>query len=127
MELTSNKNMGTIVRERRLMPRFHLLTRVDVSMAGSGDTYWGSLSNISRTGAALAVRQNLKPGQRVTIGFHFQSEGGREVTETLTAKVIWRSGDNMGLEFETPLTSASPALVKARYLAERLAEKEAGR
>ncbi len=56
MELTSHKTLTTIVRERRLVPRFHLLTRVDIAVAGGGDLYWGSMLNLSRTGVAVVLR-----------------------------------------------------------------------
>jgi PilZ domain-containing protein len=71
MELTSNKTVTTIVRERRLMPRLHLLTRVDIALAGGGDLYWGSMLNLSRTGVAVVLQHQLKTSQRVTIRFHF--------------------------------------------------------
>jgi hypothetical protein len=95
---------------------------------GTGDgTYWASLNNVSRRGVALSVHQNLKPGQKVMIRFRFRIEDEREQTEHLSAKVIWRSGDNTGLEFETPLITASPAPQKTPYLAAHLMMKEAGR
>jgi PilZ domain len=127
MELTSNKTLTTIVRERRLMPRLRLLTRVDITVSGSGDLYWGSMLNLSRTGVAVVLRHHLKTNQRVTIRFHFQSLDGREVVEELIAKAIWQCGDNTGLEFETPLTTGSPALQKARFLMTNLEAIEAGR
>jgi PilZ domain len=140
MELTSNKKLTTIEREQRLTPRFHLLTRVDIAVAGGGDTYlgsmavagggdiyWGSMLNLSRTGMALVLRHQLKPKQRVAVRFHFQSLDGREVIEELIAKANWQCGDNTGLEFETPLTAGSPALQKARFLVTHLEAKEAGR
>lgn len=126
MELTSNKTLTAIVSERRSMPRFHLLTRTDISVVGGGDMYWGSMLNLSRTGAALLLRHQLKPKQRVTVRFHFQSLDGREVIEELIAKAIWQCGDNTGLEFETPLTAGSPALETARFLVTHLEAKEAG-
>jgi PilZ domain len=125
MELTSHKTMETIVGERRLMPRFHLLTRVDIAAGGGGDIYWGSMLNLSRTGVAVVLRHHVKPKQRVTVRFHFQSLDGREVTEELIAKANWQCGDNAGLEFETPLTAGSPALQKARFLVTHLEAKEA--
>jgi hypothetical protein len=127
MELTSNKTVTTIVRERRLMPRLHLLTRVDIALAGGGDLYWGSMLNLSRTGVAVVLQHQLKTSQRVTIRFHFQSVDGREVIEELIAKAIWQCGNKTGLEFETPLTTSSPALQKARFLMTHLEAKEAGR
>jgi len=118
---------SAMVDERRSTPRFHLLSRVDILGAGTGDAYWGGLNNVSCTGVALTLGQPLKPGQKVTVIFRFRCDDGRELTETLTAHVIWRTGHNTGLEFETPLTTASPALQKAPYLAEHLTGKEAGR
>ena len=126
MELTSNKNLTTIGRERRRMPRFHLLTRVDIAVASGGDLYWGSMLNLSRTGVAVVLKHNLVRNERVTIRFHFQSLDGREVIEELIAKEIWQCGDNTGLEFETPLTVGSPAVQKARYLMTHLEAKESG-
>ncbi len=126
MELTSHKTLTTIVRERRLVPRFHLLTRVDIAVAGGGDLYWGSMLNLSRTGVAVVLRYHVKPNQRVTVRFHFQSLDGREVTEELIAKANWQCGDNTGLEFESPLTAGSPALQKARFLMTHLEAKETG-
>ena len=126
MEVTSNKTLTTIVRERRPTPRFHLLTRVDIAVADGGDIYWGSTLNLSRTGAAVVLRHQLKPKQRVTVRFHFQSLDGREVIEELIAKANWQCGDNTGLEFETPLTAGSPALQKARFLVTHLEAKETG-
>jgi hypothetical protein len=122
----AKKVTGTITDERRAHERFHLLTRVDIVGAG-GDTYWASLKTVSRRRVALSVHQNLKPGQKVMIRFCFRIEDEREQTEHLPAKVIWRSGDNTGLEFETPLITASPALQKTPYLAAHLMLKEAGR
>lgn len=115
MELPG-KTVGAMVGERRRTRRYHLLTRVDMMVAGGSNVYWGSISNLSWTGVALCARQFLKPGQRVTIRFRFQGEEGREVTESLAAKVIWRNGDNMGLEFDPPLATSSPALQQATFL-----------
>jgi hypothetical protein len=83
------------------------------------------MSNLSWTGVALCARQILKAGQRVTLRFRFQGEEGREVTESLAAKVIWRNGDNTGLEFEPPLATGSPALKQAAYLIAHLMMKDA--
>src|SRR6266545_8237581 len=104
------KSFETIVGERRRMPRYHLLTRVDILLAGSGDTYWGSMCNLSRSGVAVTMRQHLKTNQRATVRFHLQSPDGREVIEELAAKAVWQCGDNAGLEFDPPLTAGSPAL-----------------
>src|SRR2546426_6283829 len=110
MELTSNKTLETIVRERRLMPRFHLLTRVDIAVAGGGDLYWGSMLNLSRTGVAGVLRHHLKPKQRATVRFPFQSLDGREITGELIAQAHWQGGGHTGLEIETPLAAGAPAL-----------------
>lgn len=124
MEPTQHKTAGAMVGERRGHPRFHVLMRVDVSVAGRSDTYWGSVCNLSRTGVAIILRQYLKANHKVTIRFLFRSEDGREVTETLTARVIWKCGDNVGLGFDPPLTAGSPALQKAPHLVAHLAEVE---
>ena len=113
------------VGERRRTRRYHLLTRVDILVAGDTNVYWGSMSNLSWTGVALCARQFLKPGQRVTIRFRFQGEDGREVTESLVAKVIWRNGDTMGLEFDPPLATGSTALRQASFLVAHLMIKDA--
>ena len=121
----AKKTVGAMVGERRKTRRYHLLTRADILVAGAADVYWGSVSNLSWTGVALCARQFLKPGQRVTIRFRFQGEEGREVTESLAAKVIWRTGDNMGLQFEPPLATGSPALQQAQFLVAHLMMQEA--
>lgn len=121
----TNRTAGTTIGERRKARRVHLLTRVDILAAGDGQVSWGSVRNLSWTGVALCVRQFLKPGQTVTIRFRFHGEDGCEVTESLAAKVIWRTGDNMGLEFEPPLATGSPALQQAPYLVAHLMMKEA--
>ena len=121
------KSVGTVVGERRRMPRYHLLTRVDILLAGSADLYWGSVCNLSRSGVAVSMRQHLKAHQRVTVRFRLQSPDGREIIEELAAKEIWQCGDNTGLEFDPALTAGSSALQKARYLAAHLVEKESGR
>jgi hypothetical protein len=98
---------------------------VDILVAGDTNVYWGSMSNLSWTGVALCARQFLKPGQGVTIRFRFQGEDGREVMESLAAKVIWRNGDTMGLEFNPPLATGSPALRQASFLVSHLMMKDA--
>lgn len=118
--------MGPMSNERQEGPRYHLLMRVDISVAGGYETYWGSLVNVGRTGVTLRIRQPLNPGQKVTIRFLFQSEDGKTKNEALAAKVVWRSGDNAGLEFETSLAAGSPALQRVPYLAASLSMKEAG-
>jgi len=122
---STDRTAGTVIGERRKARRVHLLTRVDILVAGDGQVYWGSMSNLSWTGVALCARQILKAGQRVTLRFRFQGEGGCEVTESLAAKVIWRNGDNTGLEFEPPLATGSPALKQAAYLIAHLMMKDA--
>ena len=114
-----------LIAERRATPRFYLLSRVDVSVPGSGDTYWGGVANISRTGVALFIRQRLKLNSQVTIRLRFHGDDGREVAEALTAKVIWHCGDNAGLAFETPLTAGSPALQQVPNIVAHLVKMEA--
>ncbi|MEK6606009.1 MAG: PilZ domain-containing protein [Nitrospirota bacterium] len=121
----TNKATGVTVGERRRTRRYHLLTRVDITMAGDGQACWGSISNLSWTGVALCARQFLSAGQPVMIRFRFQGEDGREVAESLAAKVIWRNGDNVGLEFAPPLGTGSPALKQAAHLVAHLMLKEA--
>jgi hypothetical protein len=110
--------------ERRGAPRYHLLTRAGVSVRGK--THWGSLVNLSRTGVALSLPQSLKPNQKVTVRVLLQGEGGGEVTEFLSARVIWTAGDKAGLELDPPLKARSPALLRAPCLAAYLEEKEGG-
>jgi hypothetical protein len=114
-----------MVGERRKTRRYHLLTRVDILAVGDSNICWGSMSNLSWTGVALCARRFLKPGQRVTIRFRFHDEEGREVAESLEAKVIWRNGDNTGLEFDPPLATGSPALQQAPFLVAHLMMKDA--
>lgn len=121
----TNKGAEMMVGERRRTRRYHLLTRVDILLAGDSNAHWGSISNLSWTGVALCARQFLKAGERVTIRFRFHGEDGREVAESLMAKVIWRNGDNVGLEFEPPLGTGSPALKQAAHLVTHLMLKEA--
>jgi hypothetical protein len=111
--------------ERRGKSRYHLLTRVDILVPCDGQGFWGMLNNISWTGASLCVRQFLKQGQMVTIRFRFHDIDGREVTESLAAKVIWRHGDNVGLEFDPPLAAGSSALQQAPFLVVHLMLKNA--
>jgi hypothetical protein len=123
----TNRAAGMMVRERRKARRYHLLTRVDILVAGNSNVYWGSMSNLSWTGVALCARQILKPGQTIMVRFRFSGDEGRETTESLAAKVIWRTGDNTGLEFDPPLTTGSPALQQASFLIAHLMMKEEGR
>ena len=110
--------------ERRGSPRYHLLTRVGVTAGGK--THWGSVTNVSRTGVAISLHQDLKPNQKVTVRFLLQGEGGAEVTEFLSARVVWMSGDKAGLELDPPLKARSPALQMAPCLVAYLKEKEGG-
>jgi hypothetical protein len=118
------KAAGMMAGERRRARRYHLLTRVDILVAGDTNVYWGSVCNLSWTGVALCARQFLKPGQGVTLRFRFQGEEGRETADSLAAKVIWRNGDNTGLEFDPPLATGSPALRQASFLVAYLMMKE---
>ena len=112
-------------QERRRMPRYYLVSRVDVLVAGSADPLWGAIANISRTGATLYIRQSLKPRSTVTLRFRFQAEGGREVAEDVTATLVWQRGETAGLEFEAPLLADSPAVQKVPNLAVHIARKDA--
>ncbi len=112
-------------QERRRMPRYYLVSRVDVLVAGSADPVWGAIANISRTGTTLYIRQSLKPHSKTTLRFRFQAEGGREITEDVNATLVWQRGETVGLEFEAPLLAGSPALQKSSLLATHIAEKEA--
>jgi len=115
-----------MVKERRVAPRFYLLSRADVTIPGRGDTYWGSLANISRTGLALIIRQRLQPNSMVMIRLRFHADEGMEVTETLAAKVVWHCGDNAGVQFEAPLFPGSPESRKTPHLVAHLIRKESG-
>src|SRR5207245_7274501 len=111
--------------ERRVAPRFYLVSRVDVLVAGSADPMWGAVANISRTGVTLYIRQTLKPQVKATLRFRFQSAGGREVIEDVNATLVWQRGETVGMDFEAPLLADSPALQKCSLLATHIAEKEA--
>src|SRR5437870_13255581 len=82
--------------ERRRTPRFYLVSRVDVLVAGSGDPLWGAIANISRAGTTLYIRQCLKLQSKATLRFRFQGEGGRELIEEVTATLVWQRGDTAG-------------------------------
>lgn len=112
-------------QERRIMPRFYFISRVDVSVAGSSDPIWGAVANISRSGVALYVRQPLQTRSKVTLRFRFQAEGGREVVEDLTAVIVWQRGETAGLEFEAPLLADSPTALQAPNLVAHIAKNEA--
>jgi hypothetical protein len=111
--------------ERRRASRFTLQVRAGVT--GGGKTHWGSLSNVSRTGVAMSLKQQLRLNQSVTILFNLCSADGREVTESLAAKLIWQLGGKAGFEMEPPLKGRSAAVMKAPYLHAYLIEKEGGR
>ncbi len=111
--------------ERRVAPRYYLVSRVDVTMAGSAEPVWGAIANISRTGVALYIRQPLQPRSKATLRFRFQAEGGRELTEDMNATIVWQRGESTGLEFEAPLLAGSPAAQKAPHLEDYIAKKEA--
>jgi len=111
--------------ERRRTPRYYLVSRVDVVVAGSGDPLWGAIANISRTGTTLYIRQTLKPRIKVTLRFRFQAAGGREVIEDVNATLVWQRGETVGMDFEAPLLAGSPAAQKTSLLANHIAEKEA--
>ncbi len=112
-------------QERRVMPRFYLVSRVDVNVPGSSDTLWGAIANISRTGVALYIRQPMKPRSKVGLRFRFQAEGGREITEDVNSTIVWQRGESTGLEFDAPLMAGSPAAQKAPLLTDHIAKKEA--
>ena len=111
--------------ERRILPRFYLVSRVDVIAAGGGDPAWGAVANISRTGVALYIRQELKPRSKATLRFRFQSKDRREITESVPATIVWQRGETAGLEYDAPMLVGSPAALKAPHLAAHLAEREA--
>ena len=111
--------------ERRVAPRFYLVSRLDVLVAGSADPMWGAVANISRTGITLYIRQTLKPQSKATLRFRFQAAGGREVIEDVNATLVWQRGETVGMEFEAPLLAGSPTAQKCPLLAKHIAEKEA--
>ena len=111
--------------ERRVAPRFYLVSRLDVLVAGSSDPMWGAVANISRTGITLYIRQTLKPQSKATLRFRFQAAGGREVIEDVNATLVWQRGETVGMEFEAPLLAGTPTAQKCPLLAKHIAEKEA--
>src|SRR2546430_8308716 len=111
--------------ERRRTPRFYLISRVDVVIAGSADPLWGAIANISRTGTTLYIRQSLKLHSKATLRFRFQGEGGRELTEEATATIVWQRGDVAGVGFEAPPLAGSPPATKNPELGNTHAKKEA--
>ena len=110
--------------ERRRASRHTLQARAGVT--GGGKTLWGTVGNVSRTGVALSLKQQLRPNQSVTILFNLRSADGREVTESLSAKVTWQLGGKAGFVLEPPLKGRSQAMMKAPYLNAYLVEKERG-
>lgn len=124
---TASKDIGPLGTERRVLPRYHLLKQVDIVVADGDVTYWGSMKNLSRTGVAVAIRQDLKRTQKVTVRFRMESDDGRAVIEDLTATVIWKDGERAGLEFTKPLMAGSSALKRAPFLAAHLEKKKSER
>src|SRR3989441_10488292 len=112
--------------ERRRTPRFYLISRVDVVVAGSADPLWGAIANISRTGATLYIRQSLKLHSKATLRFRFQGEGGRELTEEVTATIVWQRGDVAGGGFEAPRPAGAPPAQKKPQLAHNTPQKKGG-
>src|SRR6058998_2607754 len=102
--------------ERRVAPRFYLVSRLDVLVAGSADPMWGAVANISQTGITLYIQQTLKPRSKATLRFRFQAEGGREIIEDVNATLVWQRGETVGMDFETPLLVGSPAARKSPNL-----------
>ena len=120
---TTRKDLGPLGKERRVLPRYRLIKHVDIVVADGDVTYWGSLSNLSRTGVAVAIRQDFKRNQKVTVRFRMESDDGKVVIEDLTATVVWKDGAHAGLEFAKPLIEGSSALKKVPYLAAHLDKK----
>src|SRR2546425_2409466 len=110
--------------ERRRTPRFYLISRVDVVVAGSADPLWGAIANISRTGTTLYIRQSLKLHSKATLRFRFQGEGGRELTEEVTATLVWQRGDAAGVGFQGPPPARSRRPAEAPDLANHIVKKE---
>jgi len=54
----TDRTAGTMIGERRKARRVHLLTRVDILVAGDGQVYWGSMSNLSWTGVHAGPSRN---------------------------------------------------------------------
>lgn len=124
---TASEDVGPLGTERRVLPRYHLLKQVDIVVADGDVTYWGRMKNLSRTGVAVAIRQDLKRNQKVTVRFRMESDDERVVIENLTATVIWKDSEHAGLEFTKPLIEGSSALKKAPYLATHLDKKKSER
>ncbi len=124
LELLSGGLAANVI-ERRKAKRYHLLTAGDLLATGPTELDRVSVLNMSWTGLAVSVRQYMKPGRTITVRFRFQGEEQVDVTESLTARIVWRTGDNMGLEFDPPLTTGSPALKQAPFLVAHLMMREA--
>ncbi len=120
-----NRSDETKFGERRKALRYTLQVRAGVT--GGGKTRWGSLTNVSRTGVAMSLRYQLRPNQSVTLLFNLHSADGREVSESLSAKLTWQLGDKVGFELDPPLKGRSQAVMKAPYLNAYLIEKEGAR
>ena len=120
---TARHNADLRGRERRVLPRYRLMKHVDIVVAKGDETYWGSLKDLSRTGIAVALRQDLKASQDVTVRFRMESDDGKVIVEELPATVIWKSRQDAGLEFAKPLIAGSSALKKAPFLAAHLDRK----
>jgi PilZ domain len=117
---TTGKSAGPTGSERRVLQRYHLAKRVDIIVAKGDETYWGSLKDLSRTGIAITLRQELTASQDVIVRFRMESDDGKVVLEELNATVIWNSRRDAGLEFTKPLIAGSSALKKAPCLAAHL-------
>src|SRR3989442_2541877 len=111
--------------ERRRTPRFYLISRVDVVIAGSADPLWGAIANISRTGTTLYIRQSLKLHSKATLRFRFQGEGGRELTEEVTATIVWQRGDAAGVGVAAPPLARSAPPPKKPQIADHPPHKNA--
>jgi hypothetical protein len=121
------KGTGPTGSERRVLQRYRLAKHVDIVVAKGDETYWGSLKDLSRTGVAITLRQDLKASQDVTVRFRMESDDGKVIIEELTATVIWKSTEGAGLEFTKPLIAGSSALKKAPCLAAHLDRKKSER
>ncbi len=122
---TSSNPLGPLGKERRVLPRYRLMPKVDLLVADGETTYWGSLDDVSRTGVAVALRHDLKPDQRVIVRFRLEGDDGIAVFEDLPAVVIWKREHSAGLEFSKPLIVGSSSLKKAPRLAAHLDKKKA--
>ena len=120
---TTGKNAESTGSERRVLTRYHLPKHVDIVVAKGDEMYWGSLKDLSRTGIAITLKQDLNASQDVTVRFRMESDDGKVVIEELPATVIWKSRNDAGLEFAKPLIAGSSALKKAPCLASHLDSK----